>query len=296
MSNESNPKENAVLAQALLSLQEDDDNPWDISDERLVAYCEGKLSAEEAAVVQECLTHNPQAREASVQIYQELARLASVAAASPERSLWQGFVAWVSSHKGLTFGGVGGTAITATFAFMMIVSTSVYKSFDQQFMHYSDMPSKPLISWQPRPLLDSDPNWKGKGIHNDFFRQAFLFGVRRGVEDFTQPDAPTVEALASITAPSPHCLSQLPIKDCKQIIRAGEYFGRWAVLANTQCQINADDLSADLASQAEAATTFLQDAGLGAQHPIQRIVDNIRESQDTTFQCAEVTALLSIQG
>ncbi len=227
-------QQNQLLAQVLLSLQTEDDNPYEVGDEMLVAFCEGRLSEHEASVVQRCLAHNPEALAASILLTREyLARqLAPDKSASILSRIW----GWLSEHKGMSFAGAG-SALATAFALVLVFTGSVYQALDSEFARYRNQTEKPTVNWGawvPGVPAESRGIAGARGSDSDPFMHGYGEGIRLGLQAFAHLDAAQKTQLNSVPVAAVDC-DPATVKNCAETLKQGRYAGQWVALAYVSC-------------------------------------------------------------
>lgn len=298
-----NAQKNALLAQVLLSLQEDDDNPYDVGDEMLVAFSEGKLDGEEAAVVQKCLANNPEAMAASVditreQLLQQQRVVVEKESRRPGTTLVSRLMEWFQSHKGMTLAGAG-SALATSFAFVLLISGSVYKSLDSEFEHQRNQTNKPSVSWgQSIPGMSAYPEetFQMKGGADDFFIQSYNQGIRLGLTQFAQISEEQQEQWEQIAAPAGHCNNVLAADVCAETLKQGRYLGQWVAMAYVSCQeasISVDTTPKSwIAENLESAQRLLKDSGVNAENNLHKSFMELTSANSSGQQCAIINKIV----
>lgn len=267
MPNSKNEKDmqDIMLAQILLDLQQEDDNPYDVSDEILVAYSEGKLSKAEAEVVQACLVNNPEALASSVALTQNhITSLALDEAKQTQVSLVSRVITWFESHKLLSLSGVG-SALATSFAFVLLVSGNVYKDLDKEFSLLQGQTSGTEVMWGFSGQSDYEQGlYQIKGANDDYVYQGFQSGLKEGLSALVAltPEQRTI--LKTIPNPSQHCNNALPIDECLTVLKQGRYLGKWLAMAFVNCNVlkSTDWINQHL----ESALDIVHEAKLSQKH------------------------------
>lgn len=271
MNDANDEQQNALMAQLLLALQEEDDNPYDVSDEMLVAFCEGKLSGAEAEVVQRCLANNPDALSASIVLTQSAIAAASRPSLKGDRSIIRRFMVWVRQHK--VFSAVGaGSALASAMALVLLVSGNLYDDLDGEFEHMAQGQDKPAISWgQGLPGRGFYPagTFQAKGAEDDFLLQGYQQGVAEAMRQFTTLSNAQQQRLSELPPLTPHCNNVLPLSRCREVLKQGRYLGKWLAMNYVQCQLPADSADAVPSSHfLDRLQSLIEDANLGLEHPL----------------------------
>jgi hypothetical protein len=211
---------------------------------------------------------------------------------------------WFQSHKGMTLAGAG-SALATSFAFVMLISGSVYKSLDREFDQQRNKTEKPSINWgqttrgQSIPGMSAYPQdtFQMKGGSDDFFLQSYRQGIRLGLTQFAHISEEQQKQWEQISPPSGHCNNALAPDVCKERLRQGRYLGQWVALAYVGCQedsINTETTSNSwLAENLEAAQRLLKDSGLNSSHWLRQTFSSLETEKSTPQQCIIVNNLVT---
>lgn len=281
-------KQNRIIAQVLLDLQEDDDNPYDVSDEILVAYCEGKLSKDEAEIVKRNLANNPDALSVCVKLTHETLTLSRSKVNSLRvESIFERLINWIKTHKFFSLSSFGSTLATS-FALVLFFSGNVYKKLDNEFSTLQSNPITAVWSVDQKDLFEKNL-YQIKGSNDDYIFQGFRYGLKESLTSLVVLNSEQTNLLDMIPTPSLHCNNQLPSNKCQMALKQGQYLGRWVAMAFTNChkQKTPEWINVHLGSAFE----ILDEAGLSLESELNSKLTDLKHTP-TTEQCSLVFGMV----